>query len=128
MIPHFNVSHVNFLKTKTFGLIAALLTVTIWASFLVGTRFAVNGDFTVEEILVLRLVPGAFALIPLMLKYDLLPRKQSWLRSIILMIGASAVFPFIVSSGLVYAPASDGGALAPGMLCLLYTSPSPRDS
>ena len=102
MIPHFNVSHVNFLKTKTFGLIAALLTVTIWASFLVGTRFAVNGDFTVEEILVLRLVPGAFALIPLMLKYDLLPRKQSWLRSIILMIGASAVFPFIVSLSLIH--------------------------
>ena len=92
MIPHFNVSHVNFLKTKTFGLIAALLTVTIWASFLVGTRFAVNGDFTVEEILVLRLVPGAFALIPLMLKYDLLPRKQSWLRSIILMIAAIAAY------------------------------------
>jgi drug/metabolite transporter (DMT)-like permease len=33
-----------------------------------------------------------------------------------LMVGASAVFPFIVSSGLSYAPASDGGALAPGML------------
>jgi drug/metabolite transporter (DMT)-like permease len=32
------------------------------------------------------------------------------------MIGASAVFPYIISKGLAYAPASDGGALAPGML------------
>jgi len=32
------------------------------------------------------------------------------------MVGASAVFPFVVSKGLAYAPASDGGALAPGML------------
>jgi len=32
------------------------------------------------------------------------------------MVGASAVFPYVVSKGLAYAPASDGGALAPGML------------
>ena len=32
------------------------------------------------------------------------------------MIGASAIFPYIVSSGLSFAPASDGGVLAPGML------------
>ena len=51
-----------------------------------------------------------------MLKFDLLPRKQSWPRALILMVGASAVFPYIVSTGLSYAPASDAGALAPGML------------
>ena len=33
-----------------------------------------------------------------------------------LMLGAGAVFPWVVSKGLAYAPASDGGALAPGML------------
>ena len=33
-----------------------------------------------------------------------------------LMIGASAVSPYVVSKGLEFAPASDGGALAPGML------------
>ena len=33
-----------------------------------------------------------------------------------LMVGASAVFPYIISTGLAFAPASDGGALAPGML------------
>ena len=32
------------------------------------------------------------------------------------MIGASAIFPYIVSSGLSFAPASDGGVLVPGML------------
>lgn len=106
----------NFLKTRAFGFIAALLTVTIWAAFLLVTRFAVQGNFTVEEVLILRLVPGAVAMIPLMLRYDLLPRGQSWPRAFVLMVGASAVFPYIVSSGLAYAPASDGGALAPGIL------------
>ena len=106
----------SLIQNKTLGLIAALLTVSIWASFLIGTRFAVKGNFTVEEILILRLVPGAIALSPLMLKFDLIPRGQSWISAIILMIGASAIFPYIVSSGLVYAAASDGGALAPGIL------------
>jgi drug/metabolite transporter (DMT)-like permease len=106
----------SFLKTRTFGLVAALLTVTIWATFLLVTRFAVQGNFTVEEVLILRLIPGALVMAPLMLKFDLLPRGQSWPRSIVLMIGASAVFPYIVSNGLAYAPASDGGALAPGIL------------
>jgi len=32
------------------------------------------------------------------------------------MFGASAVFPYLISQGLFYAPASDAGALAPGML------------
>ena len=106
----------SLIQNKTMGLLAALLTVSIWASFLIGTRFAVKGNFTVEEILILRLVPGAIALSPLMLKFDLIPRGQSWISAIILMIGASAIFPYIVSSGLVYAAASDGGALAPGIL------------
>ncbi|MEE2775001.1 MAG: DMT family transporter [Pseudomonadota bacterium] len=106
----------NFQKTRTFGLLAAFFTVSIWALFLLATRFAVRGEFTVEEVLILRLVPGAILMAPLMFKLDLLPRGQSWPRALILMIGASAIFPYIVSSGLRYAPASDAGALAPGML------------
>ena len=47
---------------RVLGLIAAGATVTIWAGFMLITRFAVNSSFTVEEILFLRLVPGAIAL------------------------------------------------------------------
>ena len=102
--------------TRALGLIAALATVSIWAAFLLVTRFAVQGSFTVEEILVLRIVPGALVLAPLMWRMGVLPRRESWPRALILMVGASAVFPYVVSKGLAYAPASDGGALAPGML------------
>ena len=106
----------NFLTTRVFGLLAALATVVIWAAFMLITRYAVQGSFTVEEILVLRLVPGAILIIPLMWRLGVMPIGQSWPRAVMLMIGASAVFPYIVSKGLAYAPASDGGALAPGML------------
>ena len=103
-------------RTRGFGLAAALSMVTIWAAFMLVTRFAVQGSFTVEEILVLRLVPGALVMAPVMWRLGVIPRGQSWPRALMLMVGASAVFPLVVSMGLSYAPASDGGALAPGML------------
>ena len=106
----------NFSTTRTFGLFAAIATVTIWAAFMLVTRFAVQDNFTVEEVLVLRLIPGAIVMIPWMWKLGILPRGVPWPRALILMIGASAVFPYVVSKGLEFAPASDGGALAPGML------------
>ena len=106
----------NLPRTRALGLMAALVTVTIWATFMLVTRFAVQGSFTVEELLILRLVPGALVMAPLMWRLGVIPQGQSWPRAAMLMVGASAVFPFLVSTGLAYAPASDGGALAPGML------------
>ena len=98
------------------GVLVALLTVSIWAVFIVATRFSVSTNFTVEEVIFLRLVPSTIIMAPFMIKYDLIPRGLSWLKAGMLMIGASAIFPYIVSSGLSFAPASDGGVLAPGML------------
>jgi drug/metabolite transporter (DMT)-like permease len=98
------------------GIVTALITVTIWASFLIGTRFGVSGVFTVEEVLILRLLPAALVMAPLMLKLGIWPHGQGWFGKFSIMIGASAVFPYLVSQGLFYAPASDAGALAPGML------------
>ncbi len=104
------------LSARSLGLAAALATVSIWALFLVITRFAVQTRFSVEELLLLRLLPGCLVLSPLMWRLGVMPPSQSWSRALMLMFGASAIFPFVVSSGLAYAPASDAGALAPGML------------
>ena len=104
------------LDRRYLGIIVALMTVSIWAVFIVATRFSVSTNFTVEEVLFLRLVPSTLIMAPFMIKYDLIPRGLSWLKAGMLMIGASAIFPYIVSSGLSFAPASDGGVLAPGML------------
>ena len=106
----------TILETRAFGLIAAMTTVTIWAGFMLITRFAVQSDFTVEELLLLRLLPGAIVMMPWMWKLGVLPPQMAWPRAALLMFGASAVFPYVVSKGLAFAPASDGGALAPGML------------
>ena len=98
------------------GVLAALATVTIWAAFLIGTRFAVSGNLTVDEVLVLRLVPAFLIMLPLMLKLGIIIRGQSIFSLLMIALGATAVFPYLISTGVYYAPASDAGALAPGML------------
>ncbi|MFL2764551.1 MAG: DMT family transporter [Paracoccaceae bacterium] len=98
------------------GVLAALATVTIWAAFLIGTRFAVSGNLTVDEVLVLRLVPAFLIMIPLMLKLGVIIKGQSIFSVLMIALGATAVFPYLISTGVYYAPASDAGALAPGML------------
>jgi len=101
---------------RTSGIAAALATVWIWASFLLVTRFAVDGSFTVAEILFLRLVPAALLLAPVMLRLGVVPRGLRLWRTVLIVIGSGVGFPAILISGLVYAPASDAGALAPGTL------------
>ena len=98
------------------GVIAALATVTIWAAFLVGTRFAVSGNLTVDEVLVLRLVPAFLIMLPLMLKLGVIVKGQSIFGLLMIALGATAFFPYLISTGVYYAPASDAGALAAGML------------
>ena len=99
-----------------FGVLAALATVTIWAAFLIGTRFAVSGNLTVDEVLLLRLVPAFLIMLPLMFKLGVVIRGQSIFSLLMIALGATAVFPYLISTGVYYAPASDAGALAPGML------------
>ena len=103
-------------KLYFFGVLAALATVTIWAAFLIGTRFAVSGNLTVDEVLILRLIPAFLIMLPLMFKLGVIIKGQSIFSLLMIALGATAVFPYLISTGVYYAPASDAGALAPGML------------
>jgi len=103
-------------KLYFFGVLSALATVTIWAAFLIGTRFAVSGNLTVDEVLILRLIPAFLIMLPLMFKLGVIIKGQSIFSLLMIALGATAVFPYLISTGVYYAPASDAGALAPGML------------
>ena len=81
------------------GIVAAIATVTIWATFLIGTRFAVSGNLTVDEVLVLRLVPAFIIMTPIMLKVGIFLKDQSIIGTLMIALGASAVFPYLISSG-----------------------------
>ena len=131
-----NNSTINSVTNRKFlGYVAALVTVTIWAAFLVGTRFAVTKNFTVEEILVLRLIPAAIIMLPYMVKLGVMPPGNRLITKIIFALGASALFPWVLSMGLYYSPASNAGALGPGtlpfwtaLIAFLITSEKPNRS
>ena len=131
-----NNSSINSVTDRKFlGYVAALVTVTIWAAFLVGTRFAVTTNFTVEEILVLRLIPAAIIMLPYMVKLGVMPPGNRLITKIIFALGASALFPWVLSMGLYYSPASNAGALGPGtlpfwtaLIAFLITSEKPNRS
>ena len=131
-----NNSTINSVTNRKFlGYVAALVTVTIWAAFLVGTRFAVSKNFTVEEILVLRLIPAAIIMLPYMVKLGVMPPGNRLITKIIFALGASALFPWVLSMGLYYSPASNAGALGPGtlpfwtaLIAFLITSEKPNRS
>ena len=86
------------------------------AWFNLGTRFAVSGNLTVDEVLLLRLVPAFLIMLPLMFKLGVIIKGQSIFSLLMIALGATAVFPYLIATGVYYAPASDAGALAPGML------------
>ena len=133
MINNSSINSVTY--RKLLGYVAALVTVTIWAAFLVGTRFAVTKNFTVEEILVLRLIPAAIIMLPYMVKLGVMPPGNRLITKIIFALGASALFPWVLSMGLYYSPASNAGALGPGtlpfwtaLIAFLITSEKPNRS
>jgi len=98
------------------GWLAALATVCIWAGFMLVSRFALSGSFTVAELVFLRLAPAAVLLIPVMISRGVAPKGLSWPRTIMMMLGGGIGFPALVIAGLQIAPASDAGPLAPGTL------------
>jgi drug/metabolite transporter (DMT)-like permease len=53
---------------------------------------------------------------PLMLQLGILPPGNNLITRLIFALGASALFPWVLSVGLYYSPASNAGALAPGTL------------
>ena len=81
----YRVKFIHLPETRAFGLFAAVFSVTIWAVFILSTRFAVKSNFTVEEVLILRLVPAAVFLAPLMLQLGVIPHWEPWHRAAVLM-------------------------------------------
>ena len=106
----------NAVKERALGVSTAVAAVTIWAVFLVNTRFAISSNFSVEEVMTLRLATASIVTLPFMIKLGVLLRGQGFVSTIMIALVPSAVAPYIISSGLFYASASDSGALAPGTL------------
>ena len=96
------------------GVGALLISVAIWANFLVTTGGAVSNGLGVVELGLLRAVFCAVPLIPVVWRIGLYPRHIEFWRFCVMVIGAGVSFMFLMPFGFTIAPASDSGIFAPG--------------
>ncbi len=100
------------------GVAAALVTVLIWASWILSTRYAVTGRFSIAELMLMRFPPAALLLLPVLLKRGFWPREARWGLVVLVIACSGPGFVLTMVTGMSLAPASDAGALAPGTLPL----------
>jgi len=96
------------------GLLAAGITVLIWAAYPVATRAALGQAALAEDLVFLRFCVGVLCFVPyLLLKCRDLP-AATWRAGIPLAACQGAGMASLVICGLQYAPASHAAALGPG--------------
>ncbi len=106
-------------RTFWIGVSAALLTVTIWAGWIVATRHAVIGSLSPQSLGLLRFGVAAIILSPVLWRSGVLPRESKTIGLLALcVLGAGAPFFLVVATGMQFAPAADIAPLLPGTMPL----------
>ncbi len=106
-------------RTLRLGIASALLTVLIWTTWVISTRFAMHASQHLPASLLafIRFGTAAVVLAPAWWRFRALPRKAPPLALLGLM-SAGLPYQFLVLWGLHYAPASEAGPLLAGSLPL----------
>ncbi|MEX2520558.1 MAG: DMT family transporter [Paracoccaceae bacterium] len=97
---------------------AVLFTVAIWANFLVTAGGVIGAGFGVVELGFLRAAVCTAALSPVLWRIGLYPKGLEFWRFLVMVLGASISFMFVMPMAFRYAPAADSGVFAPGMMPL----------
>ncbi|MEM7267663.1 MAG: DMT family transporter [Pseudomonadota bacterium] len=105
-------------RATALGVGAALFSVAIWANFLVTTGGATAGGLGVVELGLIRAGLCSAVCLPFALRVGLYPKGMPLWRFLVMTIGASAGFLFLVPYGFTLAPPADSGIFAPGTLPL----------
>ncbi|WP_438464417.1 DMT family transporter [Marinomonas sp. PE14-40] len=106
-------------KVKTLvGILCALGTICIWASWMAVTRLGVTTNLSVLDITFLRFGVAGVLLFPVIIKHGFGFKKLGVIQYIILVLGAGASYTLVAASGLAFAPASHAGVLIPGVMPL----------
>lgn len=103
---------------KGLAYLAAFVVVVIWAIYLVSTRAAMTGAMGVVEIGLLRFLPATLLLSPVLMRQGLFPKGAPPLRVAAMTLCAGFLFFAAISAAFQFAPVSDSGVFAPGMLPL----------
>jgi drug/metabolite transporter (DMT)-like permease len=96
------------------GLLAALVSILIWASWLVSMRAGMTNSLTAFDLDILRFSPPALLLWPILWRARGQVKAVSPLLLLGIICGAGLPFFYLSATGLKYAPASHAGLLILG--------------
>lgn len=103
------------------GLLAAFVSILIWASWLVSMRAGVTNTLTAFDLGVLRYSPPALLLFPFLWRARATVRAVSPILLLGIVCGAGLPFFYLSATGLKYAPASHAGLLILGAFPFFVT-------
>lgn len=98
------------------ALAALVVTVVIWASFLVVTRVAVTSSIGVVEVGLIRYGTGALLFLPVLVRQGFLPGDGRFRDILVVSFFGGMCFVLFLGVGLQVAPVADSGVFTPGML------------
>lgn len=105
-------------RTELLAIGAALVSVAIWANFLVTTGGVIGEGLGVAAMGLMRSVVSTLALLPVLWRIGLYPKGLQFWRFVIMVLGGAVSFAFLVPAGFAFAPASVSGVFAPGVMPL----------
>ena len=100
------------------GTAAALVVVTIWGTWIVGTRFAATAELPLAWLALFRYGIPALVLAPVWLRSGPLPMGVPLRLIALIVVCSGAPFFALVAVGLGFAPAAEAGVLLPGTMGL----------
>lgn len=100
------------------GYVAALVFVSIWASWVVSTRLGVTTNLSPYDLGFLRFVVPAIVLLPVLWKNGFGVDRGRGLLVLGMILGAGAPMFLLAATGMRFAPAAHVGALLPGTMPL----------
>ena len=100
---------------------ALIVTVIIWAGYLVAVRAAANTGLKPNDVGLLRSVPAALILLPLTLRRGIFPGGANWKDILCIGFIGGTFFTFLLTNGARFAPVADSGIFAPSMLPVFVT-------
>lgn len=117
----FNASALLHARGTAIGYLAAGITVMIWASWLVATRYSAGTDLGTLELGLFRFGVPALVLAPIWLKHGVLPRGVPLHLVAVMVLGAGALFFEVTAGAIHHVEAGFSGIILGGGMPLATT-------
>lgn len=105
-------------RNTIIGSLLALVTVSIWAFWIIGTRQAAGVSLPIAWIGILRFLLPTLVLAPFWLRVGLLPKGVNPVLLAVMVVGAGAGFVATAAYGIRFAYSAEAGVLLQGTLPL----------